>query len=201
MKIRRARPTDLPAILRWRRDAAAWLSTLGTDQWSDEHYTDLFDQRVTQSIAHGQTWIAEDHTSTPLGTIAIAIAIDEHPDPDLWTPDELHDAYVLHRMIVDRAATGRGIGATLLDHAEHLARQAGLTKLLLDAWTSNTRLHDYYLAHGFHHIRTVADHITPSAALFARPVRQASPSPTVNPRHRHTSLRTPPVPSAASPSS
>jgi hypothetical protein len=34
-------------------------------------------------------------------------------------------------------------------------------------------LHDYYLAQRFRHVRTVVDHSTPSAVLFARPVPAA----------------------------
>lgn len=174
MKVRAARPTDLPTILQWRRDTAEWLAESGSDQWSDQHNTDLFDLRVEQSVAAGETWIAEDDDRAPLG----AIAIDTRPDTDLWTPTELEAAYVLHRMIVARSAVGRGVGAALIDHAEQLARQHGRTSLLLDAWTSNTRLHDYPCAQGFRYVRTVAGHPTPSAALFARPVRTTLSTPT-----------------------
>lgn len=166
MRVRRASPGDLPTILRWRREATAWLAKLGSDQWSEDSFTDLFEPWVAQSIARGETWVAEDEDGKPLGTIAI----DSDPDPGLWSADELHAAYVIHRMVVDRAATGRGVGSALIDHAERLAQEAGRTKLVLDAWTSNTRLHDYYRSQGFRHVRTVADHVTPSAALFERDV-------------------------------
>lgn len=74
-------------------------------------------------------------------------------------------------MIIDRAAAGRNVGSALIDHAVHLAQQRGRTRLILDAWTSNEGLHNYYRSQGFHHVRTVPGHWTPSAALFEREVK------------------------------
>lgn len=167
MKIRTATVSDLPTILRWREETAAWLHGRGSDQWSDAGLTrDSFIYRVTESIQAGTTWIAEDDDGNPLGTIAV----DSTSDPGLWTPEELERAYVIHRMITDRAAAGRGVGAFMLDHAEGVARQHGRNMLILDAWTSNPDLHVYYQSQGFRCVRTVPDHYTPSATLFERPV-------------------------------
>jgi GNAT superfamily N-acetyltransferase len=167
MKIRPAALTDLPTILRWREEAAAWLHQRGSDQWSDAGLTrDAFFQRVTDSIQAGETWIAEDDDGTSLGTIAV----DSTADPGLWSPEKLAGSYVIHRMIIDRCAAGRGVGALMLDHAERLARRDGRQKLVLDAWTTNSDLHSYYESKGFRHVLTVSGHYTPSAALFERAV-------------------------------
>ena len=169
MKIRKAVADDLPTILRWRAEAAVWLHEQGSDQWSDSGLSrDAFIDRVTDSIGTGETWIAEDDDGTPLGTIAV----DSRPDPGLWSEEELESAFVVHRMITDRSAVGRGVGTRLLDHAEHLARGAGRKRLILDAWTTNRGLHAYYESQGFRHVRTVPDHHTPSATLFERPVTE-----------------------------
>jgi GNAT superfamily N-acetyltransferase len=171
VKIRQAAITDIPTILRWREEAAAWLNRRGSDQWNDTGLSrDGFTRRVAESIQAGTTWIAEDDDGTPLGTIAI----DPTSDPELWTPDELSNAYVIHRMIVDRSAAGRGVGKLMLDHAEWLARRDGRDRLILDAWTSNRDLHAYYESQGFRFVRNVPDHSTPSATLFERPVPPAT---------------------------
>lgn len=122
------------------------------------------------SIRAGETWIAEDDDGTPLGTIAV----DLNSDPGLWSEKELENALVVHRMITDRSAVGRGVGTRLLDHADRLARQAGRKMLILDAWSTNHGLHVYYESQGFRHVRTVPDHHTPSATLFERPVTETS---------------------------
>ncbi|MGH3872279.1 MAG: GNAT family N-acetyltransferase [Pseudonocardiaceae bacterium] len=168
MRIRRARQSDLPTIMRWRQEAATWLAAIGSDQWSDAGLTrDSFEQRVSDSITAGETWIAEDDDGTPLGTIAV----DSTADAGLWKPEELHGAYVIHRMIIDRTAAGRDVGSKLIDHAVHLAQRNSRVRLILDAWTTNEGLHRYYRSQGFRHVRTVPGHWTPSAALFEREVR------------------------------
>ncbi|MGH3686953.1 MAG: GNAT family N-acetyltransferase [Pseudonocardiaceae bacterium] len=157
--------------MRWREDAAHWLNQRGSDQWNNAGLNqDAFRHRVTKSIHDGDTWIAEDDDGTPLGTIAV----DSTPDPGLWSPDELRRAYVIHRMITVRSASGRGIGTLMLDHADTLARADGRTALILDAWTSNRDLHAYYESQGFRQVRTVTDHYTPSATLFERAVPPTS---------------------------
>lgn len=167
MKMRRASISDLPQILRWRQERADWLRSRGSDQWNDAGLTRRgFARRVADSIAAGETWIAEGDNGAPLGTIAI----DSTTDPGLWTQDELSDAYVIHRMIVGRSSAGKGVGDVMLGHAAELARATGRRRLVLDAWTSNNKLHFYYKAKGFRHVRTVEYHSTPSAALFERSV-------------------------------
>jgi GNAT superfamily N-acetyltransferase len=169
VRVRKAVVDDVPTILRWRTEAAAWLHKRGSDQWSDSGLSrDAFIDRVTDSIRTGETWIAEDDDGTPLGTIAV----DSSPDAGLWSEEELKISFVVHRMITDRSAVGRGVGTRLLDHAEHLARRAGRKMLILDAWSTNRGLHAYYESQGFRHVRTVPGHHTPSATLFERPVTE-----------------------------
>jgi len=176
MKVRLAAASDLSTILQWREEAAAWLHKRGSDQWSDAGLTRYaFVRRVTESIQAGNTWIVDDDDGTPLGTIAV----DSTSDPGLWSPEELERAYVIHRMITDRSAAGRGVGKLMLDHAESLARRDGRRVLILDAWTSNADLHAYYESQGFRYVRTVFGHYTPSATLFERPV---APDCAHNPR-------------------
>lgn len=168
MRMRLAVPADLATIAQWREDAARWLATKDTDQWSDAGLTRVeFNKRVLQSIQEAGTWIAEVVDSVPLGTIAID---DHEDDAGLWEAEMLAESLVIHRMIVSRKAAGRGIGTLMLDHAETLARSAGKRWLILDAWSSNTGLHNYYRSQGFTYLKTIENHSTASAALFGRPV-------------------------------
>lgn len=167
MKIRAATHADVEIIIRWRQEAAEWLAARGSDQWSDVGLgQDAFRQRVASSIAAGETWMAIDADGNPLGTIAI----DKWSDADLWSEDELHDAVIVHRMITAPGHGGRGVGDLLLDHAVDIARSEGRMFVRLDAWTTNQGLHRYYRSRGFRHVRTIPGHVSPSAALFERPV-------------------------------
>ncbi|MGK3209050.1 GNAT family N-acetyltransferase [Amycolatopsis sp. MEPSY49] len=103
------------------------------------------------------------------GPVAVGTMVlrDAHP-ADLWHPaDDPGSALYLHHLAVGRAFAGRRIGAWLLDQAAAEAGRRGKRYLRLDAWTSNTRLHDYYRSQGFRLVRFEDD---TSGALFERPV-------------------------------
>lgn len=68
---------------------------------------DAFIERVTDSAQVGETWRAQSDDGTLLGTVAV----NSHSDPGLWSEEELKTAFVVHCMITDRPATGRGVGA------------------------------------------------------------------------------------------
>jgi GNAT superfamily N-acetyltransferase len=169
--IRLAREQDLPLIVEWRRVAAIWLASMGTDQWSDAGITETaFAVRVRASIAEGGTWIAEVN-GEPAGTIAI----DDHcDDPGLWTDAEQAESVIAHRMITAPGFHRLGLGAKLLKHADHLAQHRGKHWVRLDAWTTNVRLHDYYRGLGFRLAR-IADPNWVSSALFERLVQPVEP--------------------------
>jgi GNAT superfamily N-acetyltransferase len=166
MIIRRATLEDLDTILTWRAEAVAWLAERGIDQWTyptDPPYPTK--DRAIETIAAQQTWMAWDH-STPVGTITVTGYID----PELWeSTGDPDDALYAHKMIVTRPYSGTGLGAELLDWAAGRAHDQGLGWLRLDAWTTNTRLQNYYLRHGFQHVHTVATR--PSGACYQRPAR------------------------------
>lgn len=175
MYIRPAHQEDLTTIVRWRREAAAWLAERGSDQWSDAGLSeDQFTDRVTRSIAAGETWLAVTDDGAPVGTIAL----DQWADPGLWPDEQLAQALVIHRMIIDRSAKGGQVGEVLLQHADQVAAGLGRTWLLLDAWSSNSGLHAYYRRAGFEYVRTVPGFA--SGALFQRPVQAAATAaPTI----------------------
>jgi GNAT superfamily N-acetyltransferase len=161
LKIRPATPDDLEAILMLRLEAGDWLRERGTDQWQDPPRS-----AWVESIADGNAWLGVDG-----GQVVATITVDEYADPELWTAgDRPRDALYVHRMIVARQAAGRELGSALLAHAEHLAAEAGKRLLRLDAWSSNTDLHRYYLDRGWTHVRTLELPHRGSGALFEREV-------------------------------
>ena len=57
----------------------------------------------------------------------------------------------------------------MLDWASRRAAAAGKRWLRLDAWASNTKLHDYYLGEQFKMVRLLQFPHRGSGALFQRP--------------------------------
>jgi GNAT superfamily N-acetyltransferase len=163
-----AAPTDenLAAVIRLRREATAWLQSLGQDQWAtDFPDTDTMIAGFQRDLQEGSTWFAVDDTDEVLA----AITINRRTHRGLWSPEEEASALFLHRLTLARSAAGRGVGAQLLDFAGEQAERAGLPWLRLDAWTTNEQLHRYYERQGFRLVRIVPGHFTPSAACFERP--------------------------------
>jgi GNAT superfamily N-acetyltransferase len=104
------------------------------------------------------------------------ITIDDHADPEFWTVDERQEpALYIHRMVIARAHAGHNLGAALLELANDLAARAGARWLRLDAWKTNTALHDYLQPPRLPAPRTVDLPHRGSGALFQRPVASAQP--------------------------
>lgn len=172
MIITRAHRSDVDTIMRWRRERTAWLHAMGEDQWPYP----LPRKAVAATVMAGQTWMVWD-SETPVATITLATATDVDdlwkPDLDaepLWYPEDgADDALYAAKMLVPAEHAGAGLGAEMLDWAAGRAFDAGLSWIRLDAWTTNLRLHAYYVGLGFSHVRTV--HSRVSGACFQRPAQ------------------------------
>jgi len=159
MIVRPARLDDIDTILTWRRQRAAWLADRGETQWSVPWPR----AAVTATIQTGQTWMIADGDA-PWASVTLTAWTDldglwrlNADSGSLWyVDDDPADALYVSKLMVPIEHAGDGLGAEILDWAGGRAYDAGLTWLRLDAWTTNTDLHTYYLRQGFQHVRTVA---------------------------------------------
>ena len=120
-----------------------------------------------------ETFIVWDDDHTPAATITI----NRFAKAELWTEQERAEpALYAHKVTVDRAYGGQGLGAELLDWAGTKAADEGADWLRVDVWTTNERLQHYYLRQGFTYVRTVVLPHNPSGALFQRPAQHV-PTP------------------------
>ena len=164
MNIRPADITEVALVVGWRDERAAWLGRQGRDQWGSGGLArDNFVERVKSSIQAGETWMLEKG-QRPIATIAI----DQWTDPGLWDTGQVDDALFLHRLISPIDSAGLDVAGPLVSHALLLAAQQHKRWLRLDAWTSNTKLHAFWVRQGFELVRTVPG--PKSGTLFQRPV-------------------------------
>ncbi|MCM6776104.1 GNAT family N-acetyltransferase [Nocardia sp. CDC159] len=167
IRIRQAHMSDLGTICRLRLQRTAWLAERGSDQWTRQGRglpIERFARAVGRAVRAGETWIAEVD-GEPAGTITV----NDRADAGLWSPGEIADAVIVHYMIVDLRFAGRGVGKALLAYAGAVACERHRTWVRLDAWTTNTTLHDYYRRAGFRLVRLAGpDAPGPSGALFER---------------------------------
>ncbi|MBA3490161.1 MAG: GNAT family N-acetyltransferase [Longispora sp.] len=175
MNIRLAEPTARNlAIAVWlRRETAAWLESQGHDQWvRDWPNTETMVESFARDLEAGQTWFVYNHADQVLG----CITLNQATAVNLWNDEEVNTALFVHRLTLSRKATGQGLGAQLLDFAGQKAQASGWDWLRLDAWTTNRKLHQYYMRQGFQLVRIVENHHSPSAACFERPAAYRSAS-------------------------
>jgi GNAT superfamily N-acetyltransferase len=122
-------------------------------------------------VSTGSFIVWDDDTPTA------TITINRWAKPELWTEEEAAEpALYAHKVTVDRAYGGQGLGAELLDWAGTRAAEEDAVWLRVDVWTTNERLQHYYLEQGFTYVRTVVLPHNPSGALFQRPAERV-PTP------------------------
>jgi ribosomal protein S18 acetylase RimI-like enzyme len=136
---------DVKPVLELLDGASRWLAARGrTGQWGTEpHSTNP--RRLTAMMR----WVPQGHLHVAeLGGVVVgAIVVGEAPEniPVVYEPE----LYV-NLLVTDRARQGRGLGATLLDHARVLAVRRGIGLLRVDCYAGDDRaLVDWYRRQGF----------------------------------------------------
>ncbi|MGW7307393.1 GNAT family N-acetyltransferase [Streptomyces sp. NPDC054835] len=149
MIVESANPDDLSRLLAFRAEAASWLTKAGTDQWQRPYPAD----RLLATIEAGVVFMVRDGAET-----AATITLTPEAEEGLWTERELDEpSMFVNKLTVARSHASQDLGGRLLDWAGDRAHRSGAVWLRLDAWTTNTKLQDYYLRHGFTHVRTVTE--------------------------------------------
>ena len=141
--IRLAKREDLEKVLGVLVNAAGWLQTKGTKQWS-YYLTDLDGNKeeVVASIENESTYIVEKE-----GKVIATMTLESEPnewDVDMWGEEAEASVAYLHRLAVHRDFAGKGIGGSLLDWAENAMIESGKKSIRFDCIASNEGLNHYY---------------------------------------------------------
>ena len=139
-------------------ESAARLHAKGLDQWPVRFRV----AKVMPDIENRYAYFVRGDE----GLLATFILSPE-PDRDFWTPVEISQPSRYVSKLATRDGFS-GVGAAILDWCEQCSARSGAKWLRLDAWRTNSKLHDYYKAQGFEHLRTVAPPGRNSGALFQR---------------------------------
>ncbi|MFC8237566.1 GNAT family N-acetyltransferase [Streptomyces sp. NPDC057284] len=167
--LRPAQAEDVPALMALRTEAEQWLSSKGTDQWSDPGTGGKAIAKWRASIDEGRAWVVVD-SGKVLGTVSRGPV-----DRDFWTDEDCPEtAFHLYKLIVARQAAGRHLGARLVDWASRLAAMEGRDWVRIDTWRTNKGLHSYYERLGFRHVRTESPSHRLSGWLAQRPTTALS---------------------------
>ncbi len=126
MRLRKALPQDVPAVMAVVRRVVPLMQADGNRQWDDQYPNTGVFQR---DVELGQLWVAEVE-----GSIAGIAAFTEEQEPEYaevgW--DIAERAMVVHRLAVDPAFRGRGLAAVLMKQADAVAAERGIQVLRVD---------------------------------------------------------------------
>jgi GNAT superfamily N-acetyltransferase len=129
---RLATPADLPAILDIIRRVVPLMQASGNQQWSADYPNEAVFQ---QDIARQHLWVAE--VEGQVAAVAALTHNDQDPEYAQADWDATLPALVTHRLAVDPAAQGKGAAAALMQQAEALALEQGLSVLRVDTNSEN----------------------------------------------------------------
>lgn len=175
----------MTALLAILDGASEWLGSQGTDQWAGSRWRA---EELRPDLATGGLRMAEKLPDQPNDKSEAAPGSRQPPERPAaagpafaeagrnpcqplpvatMTLGETASSLHLSHFAVDRRFAGLGVGAWLIREAADEAARRGKRSLRLDAWTTNTRLHDYYRRQGFRLVRIDGGN---SGALFERAV-------------------------------
>ncbi|WP_353064085.1 GNAT family N-acetyltransferase [Tunturibacter psychrotolerans] len=131
MQFRLATKEDLPSLMALVRRVVPLMRATGNLQWDETYPNEAVFQR---DIDLNQLWVA-----AVAGNIAgvAAVTMDQEPDYKQvgWNIEE--PAIVVHRLAVDPAFRGQGAAGALMQKAEEVAVERGITVLRVDTNMQN----------------------------------------------------------------
>jgi GNAT superfamily N-acetyltransferase len=130
--IRPARTSDLPALIALVRRVVPLMRATGNLQWGEDYPNEKV---FAHDIELGQLWVVDPHPGAIAGVAAITT--DQSPEYTQVGWDITEPAIVVHRLAVDPAFQGTGIASALMQQAEAVARERGISVLRVDTNTQN----------------------------------------------------------------
>jgi predicted N-acetyltransferase YhbS len=141
LTITQATPSEAGEILALLQRASERLHSQGIRQWLPG---DIPPESVEAGIRNGEVFVAKR-----AGQIVGTVTLQDADIPGNWRGVPHGDAVYLHRLAVDPAFSGQGIGLRILRWAEGRAASLGKTSIRLDCWAGNETLRRYYERAGY----------------------------------------------------
>jgi ribosomal protein S18 acetylase RimI-like enzyme len=160
MPIRLATYDDLSALMALMRRVVPAMLAAGNLQWDDNYPNEAVFKR---DIDLAQLWVADAESSI---TGLAALTMDQEPDYAQvgWDIDE--PAIVVHRLAVDPAFRGAGVATALMQKAEEIAAERGITVLRVDTNTQNQATQRLFPKLGYLLAGEINLHIKPGLRFF-----------------------------------
>lgn len=129
-----------------KKSAVSFMQSLKIDQWDENYPTRMhFHDDIMNKVLYGYY---DD------GILLGAVVLMDENDPPYeelsnWTDDV---SFVIHRLIVDPNAQGRGIGKKLVNYAHELAREKGYKSMKVDTHLENYVMRNLLEKNGYYEV-------------------------------------------------
>lgn len=144
MKLRRAKNSDIGAVLQILSQAREAQRRAGFFQWADG-YPSV--GTIESDIASATGYILDDK-GIPAGYVVIAFCDSEYDrHPELW--DTSVEYAVLHRIALSDAYRGRGVSGELFRLSEELVASRGIRCIRIDTGVENAPMQHILSARGY----------------------------------------------------
>ena len=148
MNITKALPADIPQIMQLLQKRIDWMDEMDLYQWNKTHYLDCYPaEYFAEKIRTEAVFVARDG-----GEITAVMALFS-ADPR-WEDDGT-TAFYVHHLATDPRCPG--LGRTMLEYAEQVARSHGRQALRLDSQLVNQKLSRYYENLGYRPVGECVD--------------------------------------------
>lgn len=135
--------------------AANWLNTMGLSQW--KHFLDGYGRDDIMGSINAGTALLIARDEEVIGSVTIQLAPDEW-DTHIWRDHSIEDSVFLHRLVLNRAETGKGLGRAILKWIERNIEYPMNKKFIkLDCVGDNPKLNQYYSSNDYSYLGATDD--------------------------------------------
>lgn len=138
--IRPATVADAQALHALLTSVTRWLKDHNIPLWSENMFTP---ENIVRDLLAYSYFVAEDNGEI-VGTFRFQLE-----DPEVWPEVTGHNSAFIHRVVVARSHTGRGVAQQMIRHAQLLTLKAGRRYLRLDCASERPKLRAVYERAGF----------------------------------------------------
>ncbi len=142
--IRKARETDIEAIIVMTKDCAKAMIANGIYQWY-EHYPNK--SAFINDIKRNELYVLEIEEEVK-GSIVISTLMDEEYIPIKWLTKNDNNIYI-HRLAIHPELQGNGYAQQLMSFAEQFAIENNYSSIRLDTFSQNKRNQKFYELRGY----------------------------------------------------
>ena len=155
MIIRKAIPTDLPALMPIFDEARRTIAALGINQWQDGYPSR---EVIDADISRGESYAVELD-----GRVCGSFVLISDGDPTYdkiydgaWLTGDSADGYIaIHRVAISVANRGSGISSEIIAYAADFAKKLGKLSLRIDTHEGNVVMRRMLEKNGFTHCGTI----------------------------------------------